>query len=154
MKAEWNTPPNGDFVRYVEGLTAQAARNLGRGQTDVTGEHGLDVGMTSSAGPGAVVPPAQARARAAAAKAAKSESAQGGPFGALTKPLLGAAGVAFVILWSIGVPIYVLVVLAGLAFWFAGKLKSLAFPGAAKWQQVLEEANRRGTESQQGKASK
>ncbi|MFX0590982.1 ELWxxDGT repeat protein, partial [Glaesserella parasuis] len=44
-----------DFVRYVEGLTAQAARNLGRGQTDVTGEHGLDVGMTPSAGPGAVV---------------------------------------------------------------------------------------------------
>ena len=48
MNTESNTPPNGDFARYVERLSAQALLPKAPPQA---GDHGLDIGMTPSPSP-------------------------------------------------------------------------------------------------------
>jgi hypothetical protein len=144
MNPQWNTPPNGDFASYVERLSAQAA--LPR-RTSHEGDHGLDVGMNPT--PGA--PGAQGAAAAQRRVASNEDTpSQGGPFtpAALKAMAIGSA-LVFLVLWSVGVPIVVLVVLFGAALWLASKLKGLKFsPGVAKWQQVLEEAARKQKEQQ------
>jgi len=63
------------------------------------------------------------------------------------------AAVVFLVLWAAGMPVIALLAGLGMVLWFGKSLlKGLASPGAAKWQQVLEEANRRhrDTQPQQG----
>ncbi|MDP9882340.1 hypothetical protein J2W25_006680 [Variovorax boronicumulans] len=145
MNTESNTPPNGDFARYVEQLSAragQSARVPGK-----ESEHGLDVGMTPSPGAqGATV----ARRESQAGEAAKADGTKAIPLGTL-KVLAGMGAMVFLGLWAIGVPLSVLVLGAAAAAWFGKRfLKGLNLrPGVAKWQQVLEEAARRQKEQQQ-----
>ena len=145
MNTESNTPPNGDFARYVEQLWGRAGQS-----PPVPGkesEHGLDVGMTPSPGAqGTTV----ARRESPAGEAAKADGSKAIPPGTL-KVLAGMGAMVFLVLWAIGVPLSVLVLGAAAAAWFGKRfLKGLSLrPGVAKWQQVLEEAARRQKEQQQ-----
>lgn len=143
MNPQWNTPPNGDFASYVERLSAQAALPK-RAAHD--GDHGLDVGITPAPG-------AQGTAAAQQRRSASNEDtpAPGGAFTPAALKVMAAAGaLVLLVLWSAGVSPFVLVALAGAAFWLFGKFKGLKLsPGVAKWQQVLEEAARKQREQQQ-----
>ena len=148
MNTESNTPPNGDFARYVEQLSARAAQP---GRVAQSGEHGLDIGMTP--GPGA-----QGTA-ATAAQRRESSNGEGakpliGP--TMFKVLAGVGALVFLGLWLSGVPFFVLVLAIGAALWLGkGFFKNLKLtPGVAKWQQVLEEAARKQREQQQKQGSK
>ena len=148
MNTESNTPPNGDFARYVEQLSARAAQP---GRVAQSGEHGLDVGMTP--GPGA-----QGTA-ATAAQRRESSNGEGakpliGP--TMLKVLAGVGALLFLILWLAGVPFVVMALVVGAALWF-GKSFFKGFkltPGVAKWQQVLEEAARKQREQQHKQGNK
>ena len=150
---QWNTPPNGDFARYVERLSAQAALPK---RAAKEGEHGLDVGMSPSPGQqqsGPVTAAMQQRTEASNGEVPKS---QPGSFDPLTLKVLGAVGaLVFLVLWAAGVPFGVLLLLAGVAIWSSKKLKGVKLtPGVAKWQQVLEEAARKQREQQHKQGSK
>lgn len=149
MNPQWNTPPNGDFARYVERLSAQAALPK---RAAALGEHGLDVGMTQPPGPQGQgqgpVTTAMQRAELPNGEVPRKEPGSFDP--ALLKVLSVGGALVFLVLWAAGVPFGVLLVLAALAAWFGKKLKGVKLtPGVAKWQQVLEEAARKQREQQQ-----
>lgn len=161
LNPQWNTPPNGDFARYVERLSAQAA--LPR-RAPKEGEPGLDVGMTQppgQQGPGAQK--AQGPVTAAMQRQQQQQElpngevpkAQPGAFDPKVLKVMGAVGaLVFLVLWASGVPFGVLVLLLGVVLWFGKKLKGVKFtPGVAKWQLLLEEANRKQREQQQKQGS-
>ncbi|MET3495827.1 hypothetical protein [Variovorax boronicumulans] len=146
MNTESNTPPNGDFARYVEQLSARAALPKRPGQP---GEPGLDVGMTPSPGQQGPVTAAMQRADLPNGQEQKREPGSLDPV--LLKVLGGVGALVFLVLWSIGVPFFVLVAGFVAAAWFGKSFfKGLKLtPGPAKWQQVLEEAARKQREQQQ-----
>ncbi|RZI93639.1 MAG: hypothetical protein EOP78_10720 [Variovorax sp.] len=149
MNPQWNTPPNGDFARYVERLSAQAALP---GGAHHDGEHGLDVGMTPSSAPGSTAAAAAAAAAQRRASSSNGEAALDSPAGAvLGKVLLGVGALVLLVLWAVGAPIGILVLLAAGGLWLAYKLKQVKLPGGgvAQWQKVLEEAARKQREQQQ-----
>jgi len=149
MNPQWNTPPNGDFASYVERLSAQAALPK---RAAHEGDHGLDVGITPAPG-------AQGAAQAAAQRRESSNGDVSAPGSEAFPPnmlkAIGAVGALVLLaLWSAGVPLVALALIAGVAVFFATKLKGFKLsPGVAKWQQVLEEAARKQREQQhkQGK---
>jgi hypothetical protein len=153
MNPQWNTPPNGDFARYVEQLSARAALPA---HAPREGEHGLDVGMTPS--PGQQVPAAAAaKRRESSSNGQVTKVALSGAFGSLPlKVLGGVAALVFLVLWLAGVPFVVLVLALGAALWFGKNFfKGLKLtPGVAKWQQVLEEVARKQREQQHKQGSK
>jgi len=151
MNTESNTPPNGDFARYVEQLSARAAQPKRAAQP---GEPGLDVGMTPSPGQQGPVTAAMQRADLPNGEAQKRAS---GSFDPMVLKVLGAVGaLVFLVLWSIGVPFFVLVAGVVMAIWFGRNFfKGLKLtPGVAKWQQVLEEAARKQREQQNKQGNK
>ncbi len=111
MKPEWATPPDGDFVRYVERLTAQAAA---RHAAQVHG-HGIDDGAAELVPSHPAPSAAAARPPAAPAKKPPALSIQ------LLKNLAFGLVVLLVVLNMVfGVPLTVLgaivVVVAVLVF--------------------------------------
>ena len=153
LNPQWNTPPNGDFARYVERLSAQAA--LPR-RAAKEGEPGLDVGMTQPPGQqGPVTAAMQRQQQQQELPNGEVPKAQPGAFDPKVLKVMGAVGaLVFLVLWASGVPFGVLVLLLGVALWFGKKLKGVKFtPGVAKWQLLLEEANRKQREQQQKQGS-
>lgn len=152
LNPQWNTPPNGDFARYVERLSAQA---LLPKRAAKEGEPGLDVGITTlpNQPSGPVTAAMQQRNEASTGEVTKTQS---GSFDPVTLKVLGVVGaLVFLVLWAAGVPFGALVVLLGAAVWFGRKLKGFKLtPGVAKWQQVLEDAARKQREQQHKQGSK
>ncbi|CAN5920562.1 hypothetical protein BH11PSE13_BH11PSE13_28810 [soil metagenome] len=158
MNPEWNTPPNGDFASYVERLTAQSALPKRQHQE---GEHGLDVGMTPQSeiygtGTGTAVS-ASAAAAAAAATAAQRRMSSNADIpagtsaaGATAAKVASAVGfLALLLMWQMGVPIALLLVLLAGGLWMAFKLRGLKLPqGAAQWQKMLQDAARKQNQQQ------
>lgn len=154
MNTESNTPPNGDFARYVEQLAARAALPKRAAQP---GEPGLDVGMAPAPGQqGAGGPVSAAMQRRDTSPGSSEASQENASFDPLLLKVLGAGGaVVFLVLWAAGVPFGVLALLLGVALWFGKKLKGVKLtPGVAKWQQVLEDAARKQREQQQKQGNK
>lgn len=150
MNPEWNTPPNGDFARYVERLSAQAALP---GSSAYQGEHGLDVGMTPTSDSKASTAAANVAAQRRASSSGNEGSAgQVTPESVIFKALAAIGAVVLLGMWAAGVPPGLLVVFAVGGVWLAFKLKRLQLPalgsGVAKWQQVLETAAREQREKQ------
>ncbi|QNK66200.1 hypothetical protein [Variovorax sp. PAMC26660] len=152
MNTESNTPPNGDFARYVEQLAARAALPKRAAQP---GEPGLDVGMAPAPGQQSSGPVSAAMRQRETTSSGEAPQ-QSASFDPLLLKVLGAVGaVVFLVLWAAGVPISALVLLLGVALWFGKKLKGVKLtPGVAKWQQVLEEAARKQREQQHKQGSK
>ena len=136
MDPQWNTPPDGDFARYVERLTAQAAQPRGPVQE---GEHGLDVGMTQQHG----------------AQPARQPQAQAGqPAMGAGRNLLKGLGIAWLlallVLLAADASLVLVIALFGGGLWLAYKLKHLVLPpGVENWKQWLEEAAKRQQQRQQ-----
>ncbi|SEK01224.1 MULTISPECIES: hypothetical protein [unclassified Variovorax] len=159
LNPQWNTPPNGDFARYVERLSAQAALPKRAARE---GEPGLDVGMTPSPGQQGPVTAAMQRAEQPGIPGmlgspnGEVPRREPGSFDPALLKVLGVVGaLVFLVLWAAGVPFGVLVLLAGVTLWLGRKLKGVKLtPGVAKWQQVLEEAARKQREQQHKQGSK
>jgi hypothetical protein len=141
MDPQWNTPPDGDFARYVERLTAQAAQSRAPAQQ---GEHGLDVGMTPSP---AAQPQAAARINGVAAPAAAAGASLG-------RNLLKGLGIAWllilVVLLAAEAPLAIVAAVFAGGLWLAHKLRRFAWPpGVESWKQWVEEAAKKQQQLQQ-----
>ncbi|WP_076997282.1 hypothetical protein [Variovorax sp. KK3] len=136
---QWNTPPNGDFARYVERLTAQAAQPRRAGSD---GEHQLDVGMSQAAQahPLPAVPDAQAQ----------GASPMTGPARHVLNAVILVWLLGLVVLVAVGVPLGIVFLVLGGGLWLAHKLRRVLLPpGMESWKQWLQEAAKRQQQLQQ-----
>lgn len=152
MNADWNTPPDGDFARYVERLSAQSASPQ-RAPQDT--EHGLDIGMTPSEAPHGAANRAMSSTAAAAAarrdRQAQGEAPRGGSGGQAAHNLAKAMAIAWIFLlvalltFKVPFSIVMLVLVAGL--WLGRRLRRWALPpGVANWREWLAQEARRQQE--------
>jgi hypothetical protein len=148
MNPDWNTPPGGDFARYVEQLTARSLRQVNAPQSH---EHQMDVGM----GEDAPAPPPRAKALPAAPGAptsGKPASNEGAMRGIARSAAIGWAGLLLVLLSSGATFAALGVLVAGL--WAGFLLRRWLLPpgGAAGLKAALEDmARQQAAQNRQGK---
>lgn len=152
LNTQSNTPPNGDFARYVDQLSARAALALRTASVD--GSHALDVGMPPSSEPQAGLAPGAVAPRGRAAKRPPvpvQASAAGGaalPF-KMVRAVAAVWLLALVAMFVFDAPFgMILLVLAG-GFWVAKQMRHrLLPPGVTSWSQWAQEAARNAAEKQ------
>ncbi|HZF83917.1 MAG TPA: hypothetical protein VE084_10470 [Burkholderiaceae bacterium] len=148
MNPDWNTPPGGDFARYVEQLTARSLRQVSAPQSH---EHQMDVGMGESV----PAPPARAPASPAAtagSTAARPAGNEGAMRGLARSLAIGWAGLLLVLLSS-GATVAALGVLVG-GLWAGFHLRRWLLPpgGTAGLKAALEDmARQQAAQNRQGK---
>ncbi|VTU26075.1 hypothetical protein H6CHR_02522 [Variovorax sp. PBL-H6] len=149
MNPQWNTPPDGDFARYVERLAAQATQPHRPPQE---GEHGLDVGMTPSSPPhGAAGDAASATRRRMLSNGEASPARDGGAAAhAMAKVLAIAWMAVLLVLLILKVPFGIVAAVFAFGLWLAHRLRRWALPpGVANWREWLEEEARKQKQRQQ-----
>lgn len=163
MNTQWNTPPNGDFARYVERLSAESATARRTSQAD--GDHSLEGGPNHSDSSDAArrsdyassedtLENGQPGARAVAVAARRRmlpPGSQGhrepgvpasGLGFTLAKVLAVVWLVALLALFSIGAPVGVIIAVVALGLWSARGLRAWALPqGMTSWGQWLRETS-------------
>ncbi|WP_219209557.1 hypothetical protein [Variovorax boronicumulans] len=161
LNTQSNTPPNGDFARYVDQLSARAALALRTASVD--GSHALDVGMPPSSephaglSPGAVAPRGRAATRPPVPAQASAASTAGGaalPF-KVVRAVAAVWLLALVGMFLFDAPFgMILLVLAG-GFWVAKQMRHRLLPaGVTSWSQWAQEAARNAAEKQRQQQGK
>lgn len=137
MNYDWETPPGGDFARYVERLSAQTGQFRGASQ-DID-DVGLDIGMQTM-GTATPVP--------ATTPVLGAEPPQGapvpGPAYHLAKAMAIAWAAVLVMLLVLNASFSLVFAVLVTGLWLGWRLRRWALPsGAASWRQWLEVEARR-----------
>ena len=157
MNLPSNTPPNGDFARYVEQLSARSA--VARHASEAGGEHSLDVGIVPLELPQTEVAAGRSAVRERLTRrlvgASIANGTGSGPGGVRSAPadlLRGTAVVWLIVLIALLVldaPFGLFLFVAGGGIWIANKMRRhILPPGVTGWREWLEAIARNAAEKQ------